>query len=77
MSPREAMYGDVKNVGRRRRYAARQQRIQAVLAAKPPKRKHVADRPRYCCGIPVLLTIDGRVLDDRPAYRGQTHECAA
>lgn len=38
-------------------------------------REHVADRPRRCgCGIPVIVTCDGRVLDDRARRRGEPHD---
>ena len=32
-------------------------------------------RPRRCgCGAPVLMLTDGRVVDDRPVFRGEAHD---
>lgn len=39
------------------------------------ERAHVADRPRRCaCGIPIIVTPTGEVLDDRPSRRGEPHD---
>lgn len=38
-------------------------------------RDHVADRPRRCaCGIPIIVTTTGEVLDDRASRRGEPHD---
>lgn len=42
------------------------------------ERLRVTDRPRRCaCGVPVLVLVDGRVVDDRAVTRGEPHGCAA
>lgn len=39
------------------------------------ERDHVTDRPRRCeCGIPIVVTPSGAVLDDRQARRGEPHD---
>ena len=38
-------------------------------------REHVTERPRQCgCGIPVLILVDGQVVEDRPSTRGKVHD---
>lgn len=39
-------------------------------------RARVTDRPRRCrCGVPIVVTVDGRELDDRAPNRGDVHFC--
>jgi hypothetical protein len=44
-----------------------------------PAERRVTDRPRRCpeCDAPVIESVDGTILDDRPALRGTEHRCAA